>query len=638
MAIRGSTSQPRDAEDVTTAIDITMEARKKQRFDSLDKENFEMPMTSDHKNREEKSNTEQKNIKVEIESVRRVPVRFKWSRKANKGLTTINATPDTPIIDALKTNPKFSKNFKQTQNLIIHGNKIRAEINPSAPCGALAEGEELELSLKAKQVLETSPYLTYVEGLFIKVNKQGKTTGGQPRVILHYNNPKTNDTPLAVFGYKHQSVEEALHSDKRFKEFHSFSLQGTKGETFEMSVKLSLLPEDTYTVTDPIMVEDKTPGTDPQEANEPRYGVPTDQASNGRDTAHWVPTVTQAMTETIELLRNDFSEYIKANKGRISAWRLIKSNFSNNLQSSPLTVHIQKLLAQHSNSIGHIFASRNGDIQYTGTFFILCKSPHNTHLCLTCNHVVKDFLSPEYDIRVVFGYEHNNQSLKEHPNFPTQFLLQHENYDCAFFLVNTSMHPSCPDGLLEHIALPPDNDTVHIIGHPGGQCKQTDVQCSVISFRNRRDKITEAIERNPLFVNICSMYNFLEMPDPRLLTYKSGFYYGASGSPVFDKHGQLVAMHQGGYAVEGPRRETQSVLEFGRNTVDMIILGAVEIEELRIRFRDVVGRSELLQRYILHGSHPDRMQPNIRRLLEMWGVSAPANDSGLGDDSPMETS
>lgn len=47
-----------------------------------------------------------------------------------------------------------------------------------------------------------------------------------------------------------------------------------------------------------------------------------------------------------------------------------------------------------------------------------------------------------------------------------------------------------------------------------------------------------------------------------VITYDTSFYFGSSGSPVFDSYGSLVAMHTAGFAYEY-QHEISSIIEFG---------------------------------------------------------------------------
>ncbi|XP_018424661.1 PREDICTED: protein FAM111A-like [Nanorana parkeri] len=548
-----------------------------------------------------------------------VPVRFKWIKKSKTRLTTISTSPHTAIIDALKTSDTFRKyHKKEAHSLIIHGNKIRAQINPLAPCGALRKDEELELrdSKSSKQkALETTSYPSCIGGVFIKVNKKGRTLGGQSKIILHNKESSKDGIPLAVFGYKKETVEKALLNDKRFDVFGSFKLEGTKGETYDSHVQLAQLPDDMYTVIVPQTNRDNS--SNPQEPN---------KSSNppNNDLNQFVPT--EAMKKTAETLSENFRAYVKYHGGLRKAWRFMKKMYCNNMKESRLSTHTHRMLVQRADSVGCIVSTQSGNREALGTGFLL-----NGCVGLTCHHVVENLLNTN-DLAIIFKYDREGQSLQE-----IQFVLQIEiifhNKDADFAFFRIPPHLNWPGGLLKHVVIPPVNGRVSIIGHPCGQYQQIDPECSVINLYDRVDEIKDKIANDPAFLNILSQYNFLEMANPRLLTYNTCFYFGSSGSPVFNDSGELVAMHQGGYAVKNLRK-TESPIEFGRNIVDIVICGALEIEDLRLQFKNVVEQNESLREYIKSGQHPTRMQPIIRQLLQLWEI----NDSGVGGDSDMEMS
>ncbi|XP_075066842.1 uncharacterized protein LOC142153288 isoform X2 [Mixophyes fleayi] len=570
-----------------------------------------------------------------------VTVRFKWIGEA-EGYTTINADPHEPIIGALKKSVHFRikyKNLKKPKNsnLIIFGNHLKAIINPTVSCGALGKEETLDLKRKFLKkndikVPETPAYPKRSGGLFFKVNKNGQTDGGAVRIVLHYNKQGSDhNTPLAVFGYGDETIEEALKNDKRFKDINVLRLIGTKLDKYERTMTLSnLMENDTYTIIilDNIETVDEHTNEGPhEEATESDPILSTNRASD-------TPGEFSPKEAMVERFKNNFNMYVKKNKGLKKTWRLIKQDFSINVRKPPLTASTMRKLTKHMDSVAQIKVSNE-----EGTCFLLTRD-----LFLTCHHVVKGLLytNRPYIARIIFHYEDENQIVNNQENvFSINILSHSEEQDYAIFSAEICSNQEgvlqYPEGLLQYLALPPENGAVSIIGHPGGRCKHTDL-CSVINFFQRKEVIKETIFHDPSFVHVLRLYNFLEMEDPSLVTYNTCLYHGASGSPVFDEHGQLVAMHSGGYIVDAPL-EKKSVIEYGRSIIDILIYGAVKIEDLCLRLKEMAKQNSSLCDYISQGLHPVLMQSIIRRLLNLWNVeqNPDFDDSGVGD-SPMDIS
>ncbi|XP_068129183.1 serine protease FAM111A-like isoform X1 [Hyperolius riggenbachi] len=626
---------------------------KDQSSDTVDKENcaenFERTKTRDDLKKagygeanmarphpENEPTIECKVFKEEVPPLDSVSVRYRWTTHSKEGLISVSAHPHTMIIDALKTSEEFTKIYKGTHYLTIFANRMRAQVNPSAPCGALGKEEELELRQKyiRNKPPVTPPYVSDTEGRFIKVCKKGETSGGHPRVILHYNESSKDGIPLAVYGPKHGTIADALDKDKRFKHFDSFKLQGTKGETFESHTKLYQLPEDTYTVIVPPKVEIKN-SKNLQEAFISNLACSSNSLNN--DLSALVPdcNMNEAMRKTAKNLRNIFKEYVKSKGGLCKAWHILRGNFCNSVKENPLAGSTLKLLAKHVDNVGWVVVREGDEIIPLGTCFLLTGL-----LCLTNHHVVAPFLDKAHvyydkNRKIIFNYDQKGQNLQTlQPGFSFEIISyksQYEGFDYAFLRLDGFPHPGCPEGLLKYVAVPPAHGAVSIMGHPGDQHKQVDTKCSVINFNEG----AEGCAGYSSFVSILSRYNFFSMENPRLLNYNTCLREGSSGSPVFNDHGQLVAMHTGWYEVPKPQNKT-SVIEYGRSVVDIVIYGAVEIEDLCIQLKDIVTSSKALITYIQSVPSSSRMEPVITQLLRLWGYRGDPthefNDSGSDEN------
>lgn len=66
----------------------------------------------------------------------------------------------------------------------------------------------------------------------------------------------------------------------------------------------------------------------------------------------------------------------------------------------------------------------------------------------------------------------------------------------------------------------------------------------------------------PQFAHMYTQNSFREiLHNPNVVTYDTTFYWGSSGSPVFDSHSSLVAMHTAGF-IEIYRERTFHIIEF----------------------------------------------------------------------------
>lgn len=104
--------------------------------------------------------------------------------------------------------------------------------------------------------------------------------------------------------------------------------------------------------------------------------------------------------------------------------------------------------------------------------------------------------------------------------------------------------------------------------------------CSVINYKDRKAAIECSVLTDETFLHVLTQYNFALMNDAENVTYDTCMYHGASGSPVFNDAGMLVAMHSGGYYAE-TKGKKKSVIEYGRSIVDIIKYATESSEIIR---------------------------------------------------------
>ncbi|XP_041841499.1 serine protease FAM111A-like [Melanotaenia boesemani] len=173
-----------------------------------------------------------------------------------------------------------------------------------------------------------------------------------------------------------------------------------------------------------------------------------------------------------------------------------------------------------------------------------------------------------------------------------------------------------PPGLLKKIGPPPKSGKACLLGHPGEDGRRMDC-IVIISKEFRKQCVDDLLDRYHdkiiTFLSVKQILTNQGIQDimiggkraDEVVTYKSSSYYGSSGSPVFDTHGQVFGLHTRGYIYEnlgGPK----SVIEYA-----LILLNIIE---KIVRNLKASGNKKLLERieevakenpYIKNILHPE---------------------------------
>ncbi|XP_042337646.1 serine protease FAM111A-like [Plectropomus leopardus] len=260
---------------------------------------------------------------------------------------------------------------------------------------------------------------------------------------------------------------------------------------------------------------------------------------------------------------------------------------------------------------------------------------------LTNAHVVQNIYNESTGqlnetVTVHFSFESLNQTpsgaaVKEVAGF--EFGPDASGHECDWALLRLAADQKLPGALLKHYGFLPQSGAICIIGHPDGGVKKID-PCLIVSTENRTQVAERHHRENPagvlpednhysenrghiqlvtnqFFEDVAKDVNL----NRQALTYESCFYFGSSGSPVFDEHCNVIAVHSGGYAYRNVRGERQSVIEYGQPLsliIEHIIVQMVE-----------KGRFDVLKEYLAcdYARHPNTMS-SLKKLVESRNLTA----------------
>ncbi|XP_068129244.1 serine protease FAM111A-like isoform X2 [Hyperolius riggenbachi] len=591
----------------------------------------------------DKTDTEQE-LSAECKTKPTILLHYIYNEKEVKDKAEVNESIGTFLMNSNKT-------FKDSDCIVIFSRKLKAIINPNVPCGALVKKEVLEINKKravrnSKSKIPSripSKYPTYEGGVFFNVRCKGSTSGGGTRKILSDPKYEWKEKPLAVFGYKDQTIKEAVQKDERFSIADEFRLEEADTSSNKSSTLLSDLGTEVYTIvlesesrmksnqSEPTNtgnnVSQQVPGTSSAVSSSPSTSqteVQADSAVLNTTTSKPLPEIYRSTTSNT--FSNELQTFAKKVGKKELKSNMIKGFESNVLYKKPMLADTFRLLNQHRESVALIrypFEKKN----VTGTLFLISQN-----LGLTCCHVFEHLIKSKFDFKkscipnceITFQYE--KEPYEKLPSVARVICYDEEN-DFAF--VSLTCPPSLK-GLLEYVAHPPQEGAVSIIGHPDGLCKKIDPMCSVVNFHKRGEAILHNILTDKCYIQVLTKDNFAIMSSQQVTTYDTCLYWGASGSPVFDDRGNLVAMHTGGYPAETSLQK-KSVIEYGRNILDILVFGAIRIEMFRVTFKDVLQRNGDLANYMKPGGHEPKMQPHVRELKGLLGFTE------IEAEEPMET-
>ena len=235
--------------------------------------------------------------------------------------------------------------------------------------------------------------------------------------------------------------------------------------------------------------------------------------------------------------------------------------FKNFSTKKPAILH--EHLASYIRSIGQISCGRiRGTCWLVNDTLVIT----NFHVYMMINHERDELQNLNLPITVTFDYFYSAQTEHfvtvevdegrdpqlENPHLDYKFLCLRENEGLRDRVRLGTIVRSCPlhEGL------------VIIVGHHPAGSKMQEETCVVVRNHLWREKLQQ---RHAICAGVhMTTAEILESNERfrECLPYDTSLFSGASGSPVFDLNGNIVAMHTQGYTLEVQGRKC-SLMEFG---------------------------------------------------------------------------
>ena len=219
--------------------------------------------------------------------------------------------------------------------------------------------------------------------------------------------------------------------------------------------------------------------------------------------------------------------------------------------STKKPARLNEIFAIYMKSIGQIVCGK-----VVGTCFLVTDK-----LVITNYHVYRMIQKERNDgpgnsnlpIIIIFDYLDRKQKEnvlnvevdeEQHPKLENPYL----DYKLFYLKQNEGLRDRVPLGPMVRNWQLCDGRVV-IIGHPNGDELQDEV-CIVVGYSNMLERIRDRCEwcTGVHMTNSQLLYGMEDYQG--CLSYDTTFFSGASGSPVFEMNGNIVAMHAQGYTLE----------------------------------------------------------------------------------------
>ncbi|XP_023440630.1 serine protease FAM111A [Dasypus novemcinctus] len=384
-------------------------------------------------------------------------------------------------------------------------------------------------------------------------------TGKNGRKIVKCKTLQDNGCILCVYAFKGETIKDAVCKDGRFYSF----LENTD---WKLIKNMDTILECTLPVDD---LEENFFELEVKKRSTIRTATP--QNSELGERTIQVEKI-HIMCQYPSLKRE--SEKIREQFQKEMCGSVFDSHVTNfgKLTKNSTRVKVHRLLSELSDSVGYISWDNNGK-GGSATCFVF-----KGLFIFTCYHVISDIVgegivhSKWADIisqcaKVTFVYEESIE--KEKSCFFIEPWLEVVDQTLDYAVLKLKENGlEVPMGLYGTFAPAPLSGLIYIIGHPDGEPKSTDA-CAIVSQGQREEKYHQATKAEDwrydqqYYIRMFTQRSFQDIAlNPRLITYDTSFYFGASGSPVFDSKGNLIAMHSAGFTLNRTKKFC-SIIEFG---------------------------------------------------------------------------
>lgn len=557
---------------------------------------------------------------------------FNWSVNGKKPVT-VTCNKSRTVKNALRQSLQFRQledKSKLKELVVVRNNK---PIPPHFPCTLIQPGELLIVKfVKASgPKLPMPPLRSCIRSMNEVIEFNVLTKGGKNIKRILRNQILRSYSEVTVYGYKGEKVKHALERDGRFVSI-VFDKTCALSE-MNTNVELSNLVDDLGGKMFQIIMLNKNspPESQPSSLDESLSdedcpSSDLDENENEKANKQEIQEIPDSKVFRSRLLSlvSDFMKRVFTScTGQTSdVHNLMRVEYGRS-QGSFTVNAMEELMLQLKRSVCQVRIKGSG----VGSGFLLFDN-----FVLTNYHVIKDVFNVKRNqlfenVTVDFAFEILGQHSEEHKVqevVALEYGTDASGHKCDWALLSLTADPKVlPGSLLPRCGFL-QSDNICIIGHPNGGVKMVDLTW-VIPTNHRNQIIEKHYNENlkdsetvPVFVSdeviqfVTSEFAksvAVAVNNTRDIPYETCFYFGASGSPVFDSNCNVVAMHSGGYAYKHSSGQIQSVIEYG-HPLSSILENLI----VQLVHRD---RLDVLKKYLKFPyKHHEAIINNVKKLVD----------------------
>uniref|UniRef100_UPI00398F49FD serine protease FAM111A-like isoform X2 n=1 Tax=Pristiophorus japonicus TaxID=55135 RepID=UPI00398F49FD len=501
--------------------------------------------------------------------------------------------PNDTLLFALNSSCDFEEKVKNDNTILAYGEgPLKGLVNFDILCRYLPQHSHFRLLFLRTQSRgdcgerPVAPeYPRHKRHVLFYVEPSGRTAGNTAQRIVLADRIAQGQTKLCILGFEGETIREALLNDGRFdskldddthkllekvdppkKIQFNHAVDGLHGRSFQIEMSGSKKKA----VND----DGRSPKLKAGKSAESAALMPK-RDSDGKAIEGGRNLLPKWHMEARRATVLKFKQSVSRNAELANVSERQYLNRLHQEAQSPVPARAFRRITDRLSSVGYV-AWKSAAAQGSGTCFLL-----KDRYVVTCFHVVEMMTegvaleSWPATIRdsaeVFFGYEVDGQRGQ-----PLKLVAWLEIYDQAldYAVLELESSPGVM-GLMEFCVTAPESGGLYITGHPEGDKKKI-CPCSLMAgdqtagyalqhLESLRCGITREDGENYTHdMVLIASHAFNRQKYANAITYKTDFHYGASGSPIFNSEGSLVALHCGGETYKKNKDPEKFYIELGR--------------------------------------------------------------------------